>query len=109
MYQGQYSFQLGDLDLWDFVDDLSLNGHCVTYFVDNLGHDGQDISQVLDDLSRDGQGDLDFVDNLSHDGQDLSQVLDNLGRDGQGVLDFEITLVLMERVYQFLLMMAQVS
>ena len=81
MYQGQYSFQLGNLDLCDFVDDLCLNGHGVTDFVDNLGHDGQDLSQVLD----------------------------NLGRDGQGVLDFEITLVLMERVSQILLMTAQVS
>ena len=35
-------------------------------FVDNLGHDGRDLSQVLDDLSRD---------------------VNDLGNDGSGVLD----------------------
>ena len=88
MYHGQFSFQLGDLDLWDFVDDLCLNGHGVTDLVDNPGHDGQDLSQVLDDLSRDGQGVLDFVDNLGLDGQGLPDFVNDLGNDGWGVLDY---------------------
>ena len=61
--------------------DLCLNGHGVTYFVDNLGHDGRDLSQVLDDLSRD-------VNDLGNDGSGvLDRYVDNLDHDGQGVPD----------------------